>query len=196
MRRDRVGRLVGAAFGLVFIQANVGALPAHVASPLRVLAVAAFVALVVFGRRPVAAGTATTAVTGAGSEPGSGAGSEPGTASFGRRYWYVVAAEVLGLAAGLVVIARVLHAPEASVGWIAFVVGVHFFGLAAAWRRPSLHLLGAGIAVCGAAGLALAAGGASTSVIRLTAGVLPGVLLLASAGWAGRPRAGAAPAVS
>ncbi|MFE5297932.1 hypothetical protein [Streptomyces sp. NPDC056632] len=68
-------------------------------------------------------------------------------------------------------------------------------GLAAAWLRPSLHLLGAGIAGCGAAGLALAAGGASASLIRVTAGVLPGVLLLGSAWCAGRPRTGVTPTV-
>ncbi|MFB7861741.1 hypothetical protein [Streptomyces sp. NPDC056069] len=127
--RGRVGRLIGAAFGLVFVQADVGTLPVRIGTPLRVPAAAAFVALVVPGRRTAPDGAA----------PGDGDD-----------------------------------------------------GLAA-WRGPSLHLLGAGIAGCGAAGLALAAGGASASLIRVTAGVLPGALLLGSAWCAGRPRTGVTP---
>ncbi|MFE2928998.1 hypothetical protein, partial [Streptomyces goshikiensis] len=102
---------------------------------------------------------------------------------FGRRYRYVVAAEALVGVAGLVVINTVLHTPRATVGWIALVVGVHFFGLAAVWRMPALHRLGAGLSGCGAAGLALAAAGAPQAVVAAVAGVLPGALLLGSAWW-------------
>ncbi len=172
MTKDQVGRLIGAGFGLFFIQANAGALPTAAAVPLRVLAIAAFLGLVVFGRR------------GGGA---AGGGSGTSSTGFGRRYWYVVAAEVVAVAAGFLVINRVLHAPQATVGWIAFVVGVHFFGLAAAWRRPSLRVLGGSMAVCGAAGLVLAACGASDPVIRVVSGIVPGVLLLASVWWSGRP---------
>lgn len=178
MTRDRTGRIIGASFGLFFVQANAGALPTRIGTPLRVLAAAAFVALVVFGGR------------------GSGTGSTErttGGAGFGRRYWYVVAAEVAGLAAGLVVISRVLHAPQAAVGWIAFVVGVHFFGLAAAWRRPELHVLGAALTACGTGGLALAALGAPAAAVATVAGILPGVLLLGSVWWSGRARRVVAP---
>lgn len=180
MTKDRTGRIIGASFGLFFVQANAGALPPRIGTPLRVLAAAAFVALVVLGRRGGATGGTERAAGGAG---------------FGRRYWYVVAAEAVGLAAGLVVISRVLHAPQAAVGWIAFVVGVHFFGLAAAWRRPQLHVLGAALTACGAAGLALAALGAPTAAIATVAGILPGALLLASVWWGGRTKTEAAAAV-
>ncbi|MFC8506819.1 hypothetical protein ACFU3J_06785 [Streptomyces sp. NPDC057411] len=172
MTKDQTGRLIGASFGLFFVQANAGALPTRFAAPLRGLAVAAFVALVVFGRR-----RATAAPAG-----------EAPVSRFGRRYWLVVATEVVALAAGLLVISRVLHAPHAAVGWIAFVVGVHFFGLAAAWRRPRLHALGAALTACGAAGLALAAATASPAVIATVAGILPGVLLLASVWQSDRAR--------
>ncbi|MER7948103.1 hypothetical protein ABTY59_12045 [Streptomyces sp. NPDC096079] len=165
MTKDQTGRIIGAAFGLVFVQANAGSLPTAVAMPLRLLSLAAFLWVTVLGRRGSGvAGTATPA----------------SRTRFGRSYWYVVAAEVLGLVAGLVVIARVLHAPQAAVGWIALVVGVHFSGLAVAWRRPALHVLGASIAACGAAGLALAALGAPVAAGRTVAGILPGFLLLAS----------------
>ncbi|MBV6698631.1 hypothetical protein KV557_16115 [Kitasatospora aureofaciens] len=169
MNRDRAGRIIGSSFGLVFIQANAGALPAAVAIPLRVLAVAAFLVLGLFNRRPAAPETDTAP-----------------RASFGRRYWFVVAAEVFAIAVGLMVINKVLHTPTATVGWIAFVVGVHFFGLATAWRRPALRVLGASMAACGAIGMALAAFGAPTAVISAVAGIAPGVLLFGSVWWSGR----------
>ncbi|WP_234332511.1 hypothetical protein [Streptomyces sp. NRRL S-87] len=165
MTSQFTGRLIGGAFGTVFIQANAGALPQHLAVPLRVLAVAGFAGLLVTRRGRTAPGGAVPA-------PRSG---------FGRRYWYVVAAEVAFLVAGLLVISRVLHAPHAFVGWIALVVGVHFFGLAAAWRRPALHALGAALTACGAVALVLAALDAPAWLTAITGGIVPGALLLASA---------------
>ncbi|MFF9641909.1 hypothetical protein [Kitasatospora aureofaciens] len=51
MTRDQLGRLIGSGFGLVFVEANAGALPTAVAVPLRVAGVAAFLGLVLLGRR-------------------------------------------------------------------------------------------------------------------------------------------------
>ncbi|MCZ0981717.1 hypothetical protein O1L60_30070 [Streptomyces diastatochromogenes] len=84
MTKDQTGRIIGAAFGLVFIQANAVALPTAAAAPLRLLSLAGFLWVAVLGRRGRAAATATE------SAP---APDESGT-RFGRRYWYVVAAEV------------------------------------------------------------------------------------------------------
>ncbi|ARF82566.1 hypothetical protein B6264_02045 [Kitasatospora aureofaciens] len=171
MNRDQLGRLIGSGFGLVFIEANAGALPTAVAVLLRVVGVAAFLALVLLGRRrPQVAES----------------GSEPGGASFGSRYWLVVMAEVVAIVAGLAVINKVLHTPEATAGWIALVVGVHFFGIAVAWRRPAMHALGAGLAACGALGLVLAFCGAAAAVVALVAGIAPGAMLLGSVWWSGR----------
>ncbi|MEU9796239.1 hypothetical protein AB0E27_37700 [Streptomyces sparsogenes] len=69
----------------------------------------------------------------------------------------------------------------ATVPWIALVVGLHFFGLAAVWRLAALAWLGAAMSACGAAGLALAACGSSAAAIAAVAGVAPGALLLGSA---------------
>jgi uncharacterized membrane protein len=60
-------------------------------------------------------------------------------------------AAVVGLA-GIAVVNGLLHTPRATVAWIALVVGLHFFGLAIARRRPALRWLGAAMAACGAAG--------------------------------------------
>ncbi|MER6046733.1 hypothetical protein ABT168_04565 [Streptomyces sp. NPDC001793] len=175
MTRDQVAGLIGGVFGAVFIEANAGSLPPGIGIPLRVLAIAAVLGLLVVRRR----GTA--------DDPA--AHGTPNNVGFGRRYWWVVAAEGAALLAGLVVINSVLHAPRATVGWIAFVVGVHFFGLAAVWHRPSLRLLGGAMAVCGLVGLALAGWGAPVAAIAATSGIAPGVLLLASVWWGVRSTA-------
>ncbi|MEU8512020.1 hypothetical protein AB0C76_10575 [Kitasatospora sp. NPDC048722] len=172
MNRVRATRLIGSSFGLVFVQANAGALPDPVAIPLRVLAVAAFLVLGVFNRRP--APEETTAAP---------------TPGFGGRYWLVVAAEVVGIAVGLAVINKALHTPTATVGWIAFVVGVHFFGLATAWSRPQLRVLGGSMAACGAAGMTLAFLGAPAAAVSTVAGILPGAFLFASVWWSSRTTA-------
>ncbi|MEU6863559.1 hypothetical protein ABZ924_09835 [Streptomyces sp. NPDC046876] len=177
MNKERVGRIIGGSFGVVFVQISAGQLPTAVGAPLRLLAIAAFVGMLVV-QRP-----------GGTTRPADEAAPAP-RVGFGRRYWYVVAAEVVALLAGLVLINPVLHAPDATVGWIAFVVGVHFFGLAAAWQLPSLRTLGAAMAACGLVGMVLACFGTPAAVIAVVAGTAPGALLLA---WTWRPRA-AAPA--
>ncbi|MFD9338494.1 hypothetical protein ACFWBF_29465 [Streptomyces sp. NPDC060028] len=178
MKRDQVGRLIGASFGLVFVLVNADALPVAIAVPVRLLAVVAFLGVVLRRR--------------GGGAPLPVEQATPG-ASFGRRYWYVVAAEVLAVLAGLIVINRILHAPRASVGWIALVVGLHFFGLAAVWRRPALHRLATAMTLCAAAGLVLAAYGAPAAVIATASGIAPGALLLASVWRSGRQAVSAVP---
>ncbi|WP_354644392.1 hypothetical protein [Kitasatospora camelliae] len=173
MTKDRAGRLIGGVFGTVFIQINAGVLPKAVGVPLRLLAAAAMVGLIIGRRGAAASGPEDT-------------GRAP-TTTFGRRYWTVVAAEVAALVAGLWLINPVLHTPRATVGWIALVVGVHFFGLATAWSLPPLRTLGATMAVCGLAGLALAVAGVSAIVTAAVGGIVPGVLLLGFAWRGGRP---------
>lgn len=106
---------------------------------------------------------------------------------FGRGYVLVVAAEVAAALVGVLVINLVLHVPQATVAWISLVVGLHFFGLAVVWRMPGLRLLAAAMA-CGAAGLVLAACGASLAVIAPVAGIAPGALLFGSVAWSLRVR--------
>ncbi|MFJ8626408.1 hypothetical protein ACIRD3_26715 [Kitasatospora sp. NPDC093550] len=173
MRKDQIGRLIGGSFGFVFVQANAGALPTPAAIPLRVLAILAFLRIVFAGRRAAVPAPA-----------GDSDATASGGVGFGRGYWYVVAAEAVGLLAGLMLINKVLH--TGTVAWITFVVGVHFFGLAVVWKRPDLHVLAGTMAACGVGGLVLAACGASAAVIAVVAGVAPGALLLGSVLWAGR----------
>ncbi|MFE6836984.1 hypothetical protein ACFVFI_19405 [Streptomyces sp. NPDC057705] len=181
MTSHQTGGLIGAGFGVFFVQANAGALPQAAALPLRLLAIAAFVRLFIALRR-----SRVPAATVDGAAP----------RRFGRGYLLVVAAEVAVIAAGLFAINRLLHAPQATVGWIALVVGLHFFGLAALWRMPSLRLLAAAMSACGTAGLVLAAFDCPAAVIAVVAGITPGVLLLGSVWWSVRtaPEPAASPA--
>jgi hypothetical protein len=168
---QRLGSLVGAVFGLVYVIVNAGALPSVVGLPLRGLGGIAFVAVLVAVRQ---------------GGDGDGAGRD---GAFGRGYWLVVGAEVAALAAGLAVLNGSLDEPQAGVAWVSFVVGIHFFALAAVFGEPFFHLLGGAITACGVAGLALTAAGAGEAPIAAVSGVLPGALLLAS-GWWGARRAG------
>jgi len=100
----KLGSVIGASFGLIFVLVNTGSLPAAVAVLFRVLAVIAFIAVliavVVAGRRPTPAGV-----------------DRPAAGGFTLGYWLVVVAEVGAIAAGLVVLNGPLHAPQAAVAW-------------------------------------------------------------------------------
>ncbi|MEW1914686.1 hypothetical protein AB0442_41015 [Kitasatospora sp. NPDC085895] len=166
MHTNQTGRLIGAVFGLVFVLANAGALPTAAAIPLRVLAILVFLRLFTAMRRAGATADGTTT-----------------RLTFGRGYRLVVGAEVVVGLGGLFVLARVLHVPQAAIGWIALVVGLHFFGLAVVWRMPSVHVMAAGLTACGAAGLALARADAPHAAVATVAGIAPGVLLLSAVAW-------------
>jgi hypothetical protein len=163
--RRQLGSLIGAIFGLVYLLVNASALPPSTVTPVRVLAAIAFVfVLGAIGRR-------------------RGRSERTARAGFGPGYWLVVAGEVIALVAGLVVINRAFHAPQASVAWVSLVVGVHFLAFAAVFRERLFSWLGAAIGVCGLVGLGLAAAGAGRSLMAILSGIVPGVLLLASAWW-------------
>lgn len=167
MTPSRLGLVIGAAFGLVYVVVNAAALPSAVGPLLRVLGVAAFIVVLV---ALVRAGQAR---------------SGDGTAGrgFGRGYWLVVAAEVVAVAAGNLLLNGPLDLPRGVLPWISFVVGVHFLGLAKVWGEPSLAWLGGGIAALGALGLGLASAGASEAAVASIAGIGPGTLLLAGSIW-------------
>ena len=164
MTPDRLGILIGAVFGLIYVVVNAGSLDSPAGPVLQGLGVLAFVGVLVALRRKPPAG-----------------GSAPG--GFGRGYRLVVAAEVVAAVAGIVALNGPLDLPEGVLPWISFVVGVHFLALARVWGEPSLAWVGGGIAVLGAVALGLAANDASPATIAAVAGVGPGALLLAGSLW-------------
>ena len=168
MTANRLGLLIGAVFGTIYVVVNAGALGAPAGPLLQVVGVAALVGLLVvmFRSRP--------------APPAAAAGNAVG---FGRWYWVVVAAEVVAFFAGTAVLRGPLALPLAILPWITFVVGVHFLGLAKVWSAPSLMWLGAGLAACGVIGLLVAVIGAGEAVVAVIAGVAPGLLLLGGSWW-------------
>lgn len=157
------GSLIAIAFGLVFVEVNSGGLDAPWPLVVRiagaVVAAGLLVALFRLGRP---------------RDPGPGRG---GTWFGDRRYQLIVVAEAIALFGGLFVINGVLKHSEVAVAWVAFVVGVHFFGLAAAFRLNRFHVLGAALTLLGIAGFVLDALGASAATIGLVSGVFSGVAL-------------------
>jgi hypothetical protein len=174
-----VGTVVAAVFGLVFVFANTGELPAGAALALRIVAglvgVALLVGAVLTFRRAARAGAPVDRGGPARGGPGGG---------FGRGYWVIVAAEVLALVLGLVVINGVLDAPRFAVAWVALVVGAHFAALALLWGLRLFHVLAAVLVLLGLAGFVAGAAGASAAVIGLIAGVGSGAALFVAAGSA------------
>jgi hypothetical protein len=103
---------------------------------------------------------------------------------FDRRYWAVVAVEVVALVVGLVIIKQLFEADRLTVAWIAVVIGVHFFGLGAVWHDRSLYLVGTVLTMLGLAGFVIAAAGGSAAAIALVSGVGCGATLLLGVGLA------------
>lgn len=96
---------------------------------------------------------------------------------YDRGFWLIVAAEVALFQAGFQVLRALDAPPQASVGWIALVVGAHFVAFARLWREPSIAAVGVIVFALGAAGLAMS----NTSGVAwapFVSGVLSGFVLL------------------
>ncbi|WP_460308544.1 hypothetical protein [Actinocorallia aurea] len=167
MTPDRIGVLVGAVFGLVWVEVNAGAAGAPVDLVLRVAGAVAFLAVLAGLWRA------------RGAAPPDGAG-RPG---FGPGYRLVLAVELAAFLGGNALLNGPLGLPDAVPAWIAFVVGAHFVALARVWREPSIGWVGGAAALLGAIGVGMAVAGASGDAIALTAGVGTGAVLLGGCGW-------------
>lgn len=178
MRGQRIGSLVGAVFGLIYVLVNAGPLPPVAAMALRAAAAAAFCAVLaaLYLRRHDRV-----------ADPDADqSGKRGGAGVFGRAYWIVVAAEVAALAVGLAVLDGPLNVPRAGVAWVSIVVGVHFNALAVVFGLRFFHWLGGAITACGVIGLALVATAASAIPVSLISGIVPGALLLGFGFWGAR----------
>ncbi|ROO89185.1 hypothetical protein EDD29_6872 [Actinocorallia herbida] len=167
MTPDRIGVLVGAVFGLVWVEVNAGAAGAPVDLVLRIGGAVVFLA--------VLGGLWRARKTPAPDEAG-----RPG---FGPGYRLVLAVELAAFLGGNALLNGPLDLPDAVPAWIAFVVGAHFVALARVWREPSIGWVGGAAAVLGAVGVAMAAAGASGDAVALTSGVGTGIVLLGGCGW-------------
>lgn len=162
-RSERVGSLIGAVGGLLFVLVNAGGLTGGVAWAARVLGVAAFVAVVILVvlRR------------------GGTVAEDPPSRRQIRTYGISVTVMVLAIIAG----ARVLDASgraELVVVWVVLCVGAHFLPFARAFAVPVFARLGLvliGLAVVGGV-VALTT---ASAVAPAATAVLAGLALLAAA---------------
>lgn len=171
---QRLGSLIGAIGGVLFVLINAGVLPWPLSLVVRLVGVLIFLAVVwyaVLRRRP--------------------APPEPAVPARALRvYWICVAAEVIAIPLGSQLLVRVLHQPALTPVWVVFVVGVHFVPFARAFRVPLFALLAAwliAVAVIGAA-VTLGVGPAGAGWTGIVAGLL--LLAFAYAGARRRPPAG------
>lgn len=157
---QKLGSLIGAVFGLVFVVVNSASSPTLLRLAFCVAAAAvAITVLVGIARNPVATVPA-------------------GVTPFGRGYAMIVLAEVVLLFVGIRVVAGPLGLPEAGVAWVALVVGVHFVVLARLWHLRLFDVLGAVLTVLGVLGFVLAVAGSDRMWIDIVAGVASGAVLL------------------
>jgi hypothetical protein len=186
---QKLGSVIAAAFGSVFVLANTASFPTVIAGLLRVLAAGCVVVVLLAVRRPERSthrdpptgvrGDDDVAVRG--YHPS--AAVRPAASAFGRGYWLIAAAEVAAVVLGLGVLNGPLATPHAAVAWISCVVGVHFFALAVIWKQSPFHWLGGGLLCCGVLGLVLATADSRPAAVDLVAGVIPGALLLGFGLW-------------
>jgi hypothetical protein len=155
----RLGSLVGAVAGLVFVLVNAGGLPGGtVLRAAGVIVFAVVVAAIVRSRVE----------------------SPAPERSALRTYWTCVAAEVVAILVGAQVLTR-LDQPDLVLCWVVLVVGVHFVPFARAFRAPVFLPLGLALVALGVlGGVAVLA---DVDDAQLWAAVLAGLTLLGFAGW-------------
>jgi hypothetical protein len=173
MTGQRIGSLVGAVFGLVYVVVNAGPLPSAAGLVVRLVGVLAFVVVVAALVRHRDA-----------PEPAPTGDNR----QLARTFGLVTLAESVALVAGLVVVNGLLDQPRLGVAWVSVVVGVHFFALAVLFGLRFFHLLGVAITACGVAGFGLAAFGADAAPIAVVSGIVPGAVLLGFGWWGASAR--------
>ena len=160
---QRIGSLIGALGGLVFVILNASALSSEISIVLRIVAVVVFAVTIwyaVIRRRNEQT-------------------EQRPPASALRVYWICVAAEVAAIPLGAQVLMRVFKQPDLTPVWVVFVVGVHFLPFARAFQVPLFAALGAALVV-----VAVIGGLVTVAVSPLGAswaGVVAGFVLLAFA---------------
>ncbi len=158
-----IGHVIGASFGLVFVLVNSTPLVPALRLVVSSLAIAMFAIVV--------AGFVTTLRT---------TGPDERVVGFTTSYWIIVGIEAVLLFGGLAVVRAI--EPFATLGWIALVVGIHFFPLSRLWApgRAQIMAIAIALTVLGAIGLVIAFATHEADAVALVSGVGSGVVLL---GW-------------
>ncbi|KAA9143522.1 hypothetical protein F6B41_20790 [Microbacterium lushaniae] len=158
-----IGHVIGSSFGLVFVLINSAPLMPALRVGVCLLAVVVFLTVV--------GGFVATLRTRRG-------GVDDGAGGFTGRFWIVVVVEAVLLVGGLAVV-RMIE-PAAALGWIALVVGVHFFPVSRLWAPGRVQIMAIAIAMTtlGVVGLILAFATHDADAVDVVSGVGSGVVLL------------------
>jgi hypothetical protein len=161
------GHVIGASSGLVFVLVN----SAPLLPALRIVVCIAAVGMFFF----IVAGLVATRH----ASPRSKA--QDAALGFTERYMVIVGVEAVLLFGGLAIM-RLIE-PAAILGWIALVVGVHFFPLSRLWTlgRAQITTIAIAMTALGVAGLILAFTTHNADAVELLSGVGSGTLLLGTA---------------
>ena len=176
MSGAKVGSLLGAVGGLVFIVSNAGELQGAWPLVLRLVGIGTFVLVVSLVLR--------ADVIGSGVAP---------TRAQMRGYGLTVLAEVLAIVVGSRVLVGGFDLPEATLPWVATVVGVHFVVFARIFNESIFAVLGIPMTVCGVVGVAMAVAGVGRLSIAVVGAIAPGLIMLAAVGCSAWPGRRAAP---
>lgn len=162
-----IGHVIGSSFGLVFVLVNSAPFLPALRIVVCILAVAVFLVIV--------AGFITTLRTTRRGE------TDDAVVGFTGRYWIIVGVESVLLFGGLAIVH--LIEPAAALGWIALVVGVHFFPLSRLWAPGRAQIMAIAIALTalGVVGLILAFTTHNADAVALVSGVGSGIVLLGAA---------------
>jgi len=158
MRTRPIGSGIGAIAGLVFVLINAGAVPASLI--WRIVAAVVFAAIIWF---IVLRGPEVSQVS-------------PSRAAL-RTYGIAVAAMVVAIPVGAVIISNVLDRPNAVLVWVVFVVGAHFLPFAHAFGLPIFRWLSASMVLASVIGAIPALASNSATAAGWT-GVVAGFVLL------------------
>ena len=172
----RVGALVGAVGGLLFVLLNAWPLAAPWANAVRVVGALWFLGVL-------------WAILRVPDDPDA---VRP-DASQMQAFWIVVALELVLIIGGTQVAIRVLDLPSASVPWVATVLGVHWLVFRMVFRQEVFLWLGWFTLSCGVVGLMVAltgvAGSDALAATAIASGLIVGAVMLVAVGIdAGRRR--------
>ncbi|MBG6215045.1 MULTISPECIES: hypothetical protein [unclassified Cryobacterium] len=167
-----IGHVIGSSFGLVFVLVNSAPFALGLRIVACVLAVVVFIVI-------IAAFIRTTRLTRRRGRAQNE--TDHAVVGFTGRYWIIIGVEVIMLFGGLAIVRQV--EPAAALGWIALVVGVHFFPLSRLWAPGRAQIVAIAIAmtVLGIVGLVLAFTTHNADTVTVVSGVGSGIVLLGTA---------------
>jgi hypothetical protein len=172
MNGSKVGALVGAVGGLLFVLLNANVLPSPWSAVVVVVGVLLFVLIVRLVLRT----------------PPDPAAYRPVERQM-QALWITIGLEVVALVGGAFVLVTVLDAPAAALPWISLVLGVHWLVFYRVFVQDVFLWLGWLVGMCGVVGLmaALAKVGAEQAP-TVVGGLLPGAIMLGAVALDARRR--------